>query len=79
MQPPSSSIRDIFINAFTQELWFTTFVTWILIILAMRAMAFVKSKMKPLHEKDATIVNEVVIWSIGFICQQGIFIYFTTS
>lgn len=70
-EPTSTLLRDIFLTAFTLELWMTMFATWFLIVAAMIALAIVKWKQGTLHENDKIIVQEVVIWAIGAICQQG--------
>ncbi|CAL8122830.1 unnamed protein product [Orchesella dallaii] len=70
-QPDTNSIRDIFINAFTLDLWLTMFATWFLIIVAMCALAIVKWKLGTLHENDKIVMQEVFIWAAGAICQQG--------
>jgi len=72
VQPPSSSFRDIFIHAFTGDLWLTMFSTWILIVLAMGALALVKRRLDTMHDHDHILMQELLIWAAGAICQQGI-------
>ncbi len=69
VQPPSSTFRDIFINAFTRELWLTMLSTWILIVLAMFALSIVKRRIDTMHENDTILIQELIIWSAGCICQ----------
>ncbi|XP_021952460.2 glutamate [NMDA] receptor subunit 1 [Folsomia candida] len=71
VQPPSSSFRDIFINAFTRDLWLTMLSTWILIVLAMFALSIVKRRLQTMHENDSILIQELIIWAAGAICQQG--------
>jgi hypothetical protein len=73
VQPPSSSFRDIFIHAFTGDLWLTMLSTWILIVFAMFSLAVVKRRLDTMHENDSILIQELIIWAAGAICQQGIY------
>lgn len=71
VQPPSSTFRDIFIHAFTGDLWLTMLSTWILIVLAMFALSIIKRRLDTMHENDTILMQELFVWAAGAICQQG--------
>lgn len=70
-QPASNSLRDIFINAFTLDLWLIMFGTWLLLVFAMIGLGIVKSRLGTLQGPDKIVLQEVFIWAVGAICQQG--------
>lgn len=45
--------------------------TWILIVLAMFALSIVKRRLQTMHENDSILIQELIIWAAGAICQQG--------
>lgn len=38
----------------------------------MVALAIVKWKLGTLHENDKIVAQEVLIWAVGAMCQQGL-------
>jgi hypothetical protein len=80
--PPTTAIRDIYLTAFNKDLWVAIIFAWI--IISMMITLFVRFRRQllttenPHSQMDEELSNNVVLWSVGAVSQQGNFIYIIT-
>ena len=71
VQPPVSTARNLYIAPFNVDLWLAMLGSWLLLIIGMKACAWIKSLRAEVEEEDREVLKDVFLWAVGAICQQG--------
>ncbi|CAL8129497.1 unnamed protein product [Orchesella dallaii] len=80
VQPAASSLRDIVISPFSFGLWVSLMATYLILIASIlffgRQYRNICTAMyEEFPENDMTLGNEVLLWAVGAVTQQGWYIY----
>lgn len=71
VQPPVSTARNLYLAPFNFDLWMAMSGSWVLLITAMKICAWLKSLLTEPESIDENVVDDIYLWAVGAICQQG--------
>lgn len=71
VQPRTNTGRNIFLEPFHPNLWFSLLSLQIFLILSIRIISFFAKERIGLEREDEILTNQITLWTWSTICQQG--------